>query len=250
MHVEPLEKLPRSVREFLAHYAMIVLSILTALALEQVALGLEHRHEGSRAKEEIEQEIASNRKMVEDSLKVTREYQRDWQALLTQAAAEVKAGTSTNDSRLAILNRAAHRFGDATPALKTSAWDTAVSAHAVDYLDHADLTRYSQLYAFQRFFSQATWDTVRDNAARNLSDLSLPALTGMADPVQTLAVLNSRVRALGIIESQLSQIDDALKTPEAPEAPRSLEAAPSSPLVSVSVSAPAAASVAASSASR
>ena len=245
MHVEPLEKLPRSVREFLAHYAMIVLSILTALALEQVALGLEHRHEGSRAKEEIEQEIASNRKMVEDSLKVTREYQRDWQALLTRAAAEVKAGTSTNDSRLAILNRAAHRFGDATPALKTSAWDTAVSAHAVDYLDHADLTRYSQLYAFQRFFSQATWDTVRDNAARNLSDLSLPALTGMADPVQTLSVLNSRVRALGIIESQLSQIDDALK---APEAPGSLEAEPSSPLVSVS--APAAASVAASSASR
>ena len=38
MHAEPLEKLPRSVREFLSHYAMIVLSILTALALEQVAL--------------------------------------------------------------------------------------------------------------------------------------------------------------------------------------------------------------------
>ncbi len=245
MHVEPLDKLPRSVREFLAHYSMIVLSILTALALEQVALGLEHRHEGSRAKEEIEQEIASNRTMVEDSLKVTREYQRDWQALLTQAAAEVKAGTSTNDSRLAILNRAAHRFGDATPALKTSAWDAAVSAHAVDYLDHADLTRYSQLYAFQRFFSQATWDTVRDNAARNLSDLSLPALTGTADPVQTLAILNSRVRALGIIGSQLSQIDDALKATAALDSP---EAAPSSPLVSVS--APAATSVAASSASR
>ena len=245
MHVEPLEKLPRSVREFLAHYSMIVLSILTALALEQVALGLEHRHEGSRAKEEIEQEIASNRKMVEDSLKVTREYQRDWQALLTQAASEVKAGTSTNDSRLDILNQAAHRFGDATPALKTSAWDTAVSAHAVDYLDHADLTRYSQLYAFQRFFSQATWDTVRDNAARNLSDLSLPTLTGTADQVQTLSILNSRVRALGIIESQLSQIDDALK---APEAPASVEGAPSSPFASVS--APTAASVAAPSASR
>ena len=33
MHVEPVEKLPRSVREFLSRYAMIVLSILTALAL-------------------------------------------------------------------------------------------------------------------------------------------------------------------------------------------------------------------------
>ena len=227
MHVEPLEKLPRSVREFLAHYSMIVLSILTALALEQVALGFEHRHEGSQAKDEIEQEIVSNRRMVQESLEATREYQRDWQALLTQAATELKAGTSTNDSRLAILNKAAHRFGDATPALKTSAWDAAVASHAVDYLDHSDLTFYSQLYASQRFFSQATWDTVRDNAAHNLSDLSLPMLTGTADQVQTLAILNSRVRALGIIESQLSQIDDALKATAAPDSRLAAASSPS-----------------------
>ena len=211
MHVEPLEKLPRSVREFLSHYAMIVLSILTALALEQAALSLEHRHEGARAKEEIEQEIASNRATVEDSLKVTRGYRRDWQALLARAAAGVKDGTSTNESRLAILTQAGHRFGDATPALKTSAWDAAIASHTVDYLDHEDLSRYSQLYALQRFFSQAAWDTMRDNAARNMSDLSLPALTGTADAVPTLAILNSRARALSILESQLSQIDDALQ---------------------------------------
>ena len=245
MHVEPLEKLPRSVREFLSHYAMIVLSILTALALEQVALRMEHRHEGSQAKEEIEQEIASNRGMLEHSLKITRDYQRDWQALLARAVTDMKAGTSTNDSRLAILSQAAHRFGDGTPVLKTSAWDTAVASHAVDYLDHEDLTRYSQLYAAQRFFAQATWDTVRDNAARNLSDVSLPVLTGTADPIPTLAVLNSRVRALGIIESQLMQIDDALKGIETPD-PR--DAAASSPSVPASALAPAA--VAASPASR
>ena len=64
MHVEPLD----SVREFLSHYAMIVLSILTALAQAQVALGMEHRHEGARAREEIEQEISSNRKAVDEAL--------------------------------------------------------------------------------------------------------------------------------------------------------------------------------------
>src|SRR4051812_47339203 len=78
MHIEPLEKLPRSVREFLSHYAMIVLSILTALALEQVALGLEHRHEGARAKEEIEQEIASNHQRAVESLHVTEENGKAW----------------------------------------------------------------------------------------------------------------------------------------------------------------------------
>ncbi len=245
MHVEPLEKLPSSVREFLSHYAMIVLSILTALALEQMALRLEHRHEGSQAKEEIEQEIASNRTMIARSLKITHDYQRDWQALLARAMAEIKTGTSTNDSRLAILNQAAHRFGDGTPALKISAWDAAVASHAVDYLDHEDLTRYSQLYASQRFFAQAMWDTVRDNASQNLSDVSLPVITGTADTIPTLAILNSRVRALGIIESQLTQIDDALKGIDTPD-PRDAE----TPSPSVTVSAPATASVAASPASR
>ena len=225
MHLEPLEKLPRSVREFLSHYAMIVLSILTALALEQVALGIEHRHEGARAREEIEQEIASNRKTVEESLVATRRFEKDWQAMLERTAADLKSGQGTNDTRLAVMEEARHKFGDAAPALKTTAWDAAVANHAVNYLDHEDLTRYSQTYALQRFFSQAIWDTVRDNAARNLADISLPVFTGTADPVPTLTLLNSRVRALGIIESQLVQFDEALKGSPADAAPAPTTAA-------------------------
>lgn len=211
MHLEPLEKLPRSVREFLSHYAMIVLSILTALALEQAALAIEHRHEGARARQEIEQEIESNRRTVEESLAATRQFEQDWQAMLMRTAAQLKAGQSTNDSRLAVLAEARHRFGDAAPALKTTAWDAAVADHAVNYLDHADLTRYSQTYALQRFFSQAIWDTVRDNAASSSAGISLPVFTGTADALPTLTLLNARVRALGIMVSQLAQLDAALK---------------------------------------
>ena len=97
MHLEPLEKLPRSVREFLSHYAMIVLSILTALALEQVALTLEHRHEGARAKEEIEQEIASNHQQALDSLRATEENAKAWQALLDRTIAGIRDGSGTNE---------------------------------------------------------------------------------------------------------------------------------------------------------
>jgi len=94
-------------------------------------------------------------------------------------------------------------------------------------LDHDDLTRYGQTYAFQRFFSQAVWDTVRDNAVLNLSALSLPLCTGSANPIPTL--LNSRVRALAIIESQLQQIDGALRgiEPDASAMPALAASAPS-----------------------
>jgi hypothetical protein len=237
MHVEPLEKLPRSVREFLSHYSMIVLSILTALALEQVALGMEHRHEGRRAKEEIQQEIASNRAVVEASLKATRENAQAWGALYARALADIKSGASTDESRVAALRDASGLFRDALPSLKTTAWDAAISDHAVNYLDHADLTRYSELYTFERLFQQAMWDTLRDSGVHDLSSLSMAVAMGKATPDQTITVLNSRLRTLEILESQMAQIGEALKQaggeeaggPSVAEAASSTAVAPSRP---------------------
>ena len=219
MHVEPLEKLPRSVREFLSHYAMIVLSILTALALEQVALRLEHRHEGARAQEEIEQEIAGNRKAVEESLAITQANAKAWDALLERTIAETGDGQGTNASRVATLVDAQRLFLDALAPLKTTAWDAALSDHSVNYLDHALLTRYSEIYATQRFFSQAMWDTVRDSGLRNLSDITRTIYIDKADPGETVAVLNERVLVVHVLESHLRQLDSAFKgETEAPAA--------------------------------
>ena len=210
MHVEPLEKLPRSVREFLSHYAMIVLSILTALALEQAVLGIEHHHQGERARHEIEQEIEANRHAVHESLAATRDYAKVWEELLARTVTQVNAGQSTNESLLATIEEARRHFGDSMPALKTAAWDAALSDHAVDYLQHEEVTRFADLYAFQRFFSQALWDTLRDNLSHSLSDVSLPQLLGKAEPVATIAMLNTRVRTLRIMESQLAQMEQAM----------------------------------------
>lgn len=217
MHVEPLEKLPRSVREFLSHYSMIVLSILTALALEQAALGMEHRHEANRAKHEIELEIASNRAAVDDAIRETDVNAKAWHALLDRSIAEVKADQSTNESRVATLKQAAALFQDSLPPLKTTAWDAALSDHSVNYLGHDDLTRYSELYAVQRMFSQALWDTIRDSAQHDISNISLAASLDKADPTATLATLNSRMRTIEILRSQLAQLHDALKAAASPD---------------------------------
>lgn len=214
MHVEPLEKLPRSVREFLSHYSMIVLSILTALALEQVALRLEHRHEGQRAKEEIEQEIASNQQQALESLKATEQNAKAWEAVLRRTLAQVKDGSGTNESRVAALREAGALFSDAMPSLKTTAWDAAISDHSVNYLAHDDLTRYSQLYAIQRSMTQAVWDTLRDSAVRDVSQISLAVLMEKAEPEPTIATLNSRMRTISIMESQLRQLEQALREAE------------------------------------
>lgn len=211
MHVEPLEKLPRSVREFLSHYAMIVLSILTALALEQVALRLEHRHEGQRAKEEIEQEIAANRKAVEEALALTRANSVQWEVLLKRTLADIRSGQGTNESRLATLRESGPLFRDASPSLKTTAWDAAISDHSVNYLDHDLLTRYSEIYSSQRLFSQNIWDVVRSTAIGHLSAISRAIALDDAGPVATVTVLNERMLVIHNLESQLAQLDAVLK---------------------------------------
>jgi len=229
MHVEPLEKLPRSVREFLSHYSMIVLSILTALALEQVALRLEHRHEGARAKEEIEQEIASNHQQALEALRATEQNAKAWRALLQRTLAGIRDGSSTNDSRVAALRESGPLFHDALPSLKTTAWDAAISDHSVNYLGHEDLTRYSETYSIQRTFSQAMWDTLRESGVRDSTQISLAVLLDKADSYQTAATLDSRMQTIAILQSQLQQLEAALREAHTGSSENAAPAAASGP---------------------
>lgn len=112
---------------------------------------------------------------------------------------------------MAALTEAGHQFHDSLPPLKSTAWDAALSDHAGNYLAHEDLTRYSEVYATQRLFGQAMWDVLRDSAARDLSAISLGVALGKPDPTTTVTTLIGRLRTIGIVESQLSQLETVLK---------------------------------------
>jgi hypothetical protein len=210
MHIEPPESPLRTFKEFLSHYAMIVLSIVTALALEQAALSWEHAREGARAKAEIEREIAENRTATREALERTRTNLKDWQGLLATAVAASAVPGAAPDKRLAVVAGAMSKFGDAIPPLKTTAWDAAIASHAVDYLDHADVARYSEVYASQHFFSTATWDVLRDGALRNLATLTLAQARGDIDANELVATMNWRVQTLTIIAADLGQLAQVL----------------------------------------
>jgi len=158
---------------------------------------------------------------VEVSLALTRTNSAAWDALVQRTLADIKSGQGTDESRQATLREAGALFRDALPSLKTTAWDSAISDHSVNYLDHDLLTRYSEIYASQRLFSQAMWDTVSGTGIRNLSAITQAFYLGKADPASTLTPLNERMLVLHILESQLRQLDDSLKggAGEAPPAP-------------------------------
>jgi len=53
---------------------------------------------------------------------------------------------------------------------------------------------------------------------RDLSQLSLSLTMQKAAPEQTIATLNSRMRTLAILQSQLRQLEQALREAESPAA--------------------------------
>jgi hypothetical protein len=211
MHFEPPETPLRTLKEFASHYAMIVVSILTALALEGMALSWEHGREGRQARAEIEQEIAANEAEISEALALTRRNAQQWRGLLQRVADDEKAGRGTDASRTAILREAKGAFADAIPSLKSTAWDAAIASHAVTYLPHAELARFSEIYTSQGVFSASMWAVLRDGALRQISAIELATTTGTADAKETLELLSGRITALQVIESDLAQLDAVFK---------------------------------------
>src|ERR1700748_2673680 len=72
MHFE-VPSLPHSVKEFAAHYFMIVVSILTALGLEATVEHLHHQHAAEAAEKAVETELRNNLHDLRESDRKTRE---------------------------------------------------------------------------------------------------------------------------------------------------------------------------------
>lgn len=200
----------RSVKEFASHYAMIVLSILTAVTLEQAAIYVHHRAEARITKTGIEEEIQENRQRVAAAAKEVDDTLRVWRALKTRGVAQLKAQNSTVDERLQLLREAANNYRDGLPSLRTNAWDAALANQSINYLDEKDLKRFSEGYSAQKFFSQTTVSLALDGTIRNLSDLGVAVSTGSVDPLDNVRILDWRVRTLTMIQSNIVQLDKAL----------------------------------------
>lgn len=210
MHAEVPEKAIRSLRDFASHYAMIVLSILTALSLEQVAVSIHHRSEARIAKAEIEQEIRENQRRVSASTKEVDETLKIWRGLMKKAVEQLKSNNSSKAERLELLREAARNYKDGLPSLRTNAWDAAIANQSIHYLDQVDLKRYSELYSTQKFVSQTVVSLALDGTVGNLSNIAVALSAENVEPLESVRILDWRVRTLSMIQSSIGQLNKAL----------------------------------------
>lgn len=225
MHVEvPKKGALASLKAFAGEYAMIVVSILTALALEHAATNWHRKHLAHEAELRIKTEVAYNLGELRKTIKKNEAELKKFTELrdfMRDAINETDGMTEKQKAEFAADFN--HRYREktqghfsmhvSTPTLRREAWEVAVASQAASWLDSASLMRYSSVYASQR--------DAAPMIATSVATLSSPALMGTmsqmavkrkktsmeiyqfyADLCNTMEVLQSTMRQL---ESSIEQ---------------------------------------------
>jgi hypothetical protein len=153
MHVELPEITLESLKDFLKHYLMIVLSILTALGLEAWIEHAHHRHAAEVASEQIDTEIRANLGEVRKSLAQDTHQAEVLAHLRDTLEQDLKNNASDADIQQQILTQVRSfnfNLNLSWPALRQEAWDVAVANQSASWMDSQRMYRYSAVYAAQR----------------------------------------------------------------------------------------------------
>ena len=142
--VHPPQKRIHGVGEFFLHLFTITIGLLIALALENAAGAVHHRHQRQEAETTIREEISENR------------------AELVKADAAIKVEL---DNMMAVLgylqarsqgqnpSAASISMGFAMIHLQNAGWRTAAATGAVQYMDYKAVQRFAESYDLQEVYN-------------------------------------------------------------------------------------------------
>ncbi|WP_075793338.1 hypothetical protein [Massilia putida] len=205
MHFE----VPKSkkLKEFGGEYVMIVISILTALALEHTVQAIHHKQLAHEASEKIEAELRLNVKDVNDVLahnerdlkEIKRVRAELLQGIRDKVADNVLMARFKSDWKAGVV------LSISLPTLRHEAWDAAVANQAVTWIPDDQLQRYVTAYADIRDVqSLSTGGGTSFVDGPRMMDTLSDLETGTATPHQML-------KALSQVRSAYSSIDGNLQ---------------------------------------
>ena len=153
MHVEmPKKGALASMKAFSGEYAMIVVSILTALALEHAAQLWHHRHRAHEAQLSIETEIRTNLEELRVAMRKNQVEVAKLEKLRNVLRQDILDKADSKMVLQHLKEASGGKFGlyVVTPTLRREAWEVAVASQAASWMDPARLQRFAGAYALQR----------------------------------------------------------------------------------------------------
>ena len=209
MHFE-VPKLPHSLREFFAHYVMIVVSILTALGLEAAVQYFHHAHAAEAARQSMEAELRSNLDDLRESNAKNFKRLKPLEELTVLLLKDFDDGVPEAQIRQQIAERvkAGVELGLFYPRLRHEAWDVAVANQSASYLEPDILRRLSIAYAAQREINLASITPFLNVPA--FMDAMTDARIGAADPRTFLHAIRQASTTVRDATRKLAQLEQDL----------------------------------------
>ena len=191
MHFEVPKVKMHSLREFLQHYLMIVLSILTALGLEQWIEHTHHRHAAEQASQQIDAELRNTLHDIQGAIDLDEKKLQPLEVLDAAINDDVRKGLSDGEINQHIREQSkSFALAINWPAFNSQAWDVAVANQSATWIDADRLHRYAVAYAALR--EAANWTTHNATVALNaprMIDLQTRIRLGKdVDPMEFLSV--------------------------------------------------------------
>lgn len=221
MHFEVPKVKMHSLREFLQHYLMIVLSILTALGLEQWIESVHHRHAAEYASTQIESELRTTLGDIQSSIQADEKRLAPLVAIDKAINDDVQKGLPDAEINKHIRElNGGFRLAINWPAFNTQAWDVAVANQSATWIATERLHRYTAAYAAVR--DAASWTTHNATVALDaprMIDLQTRIRLGRdVDPVEFLSVsqqmIKSSMETIAYLKDASKPIESALTTAE------------------------------------
>lgn len=212
MHVE----VPKSkkFKEFGGEYVMIVISILTALALEQGLETLHHRHLAHEAADKMNAELRETIKEVSKALEHNEKKRLAIHQMREQLLAGIRAKTSDAElmKRFDQEWRPMMRLDLDTPGLRREAWEAAVANQAVTWLPRETLENYAGAYGAIRDTSNLTYNgTLTLLNIPNLMNVFSNAQMGVSNPQEIYRAATQMVTAYDNLDSNLKSLNKILQ---------------------------------------
>ncbi len=157
-------------KDFLLHIATIVVGLIIAVGLEQIVEIIHHRHELQKAREELREEIDSNRSANAKQLVYLRQVQTELDADMTVLLAH----RNSNNTLATPLH-----FDWDFWRTRSAAWDTNKLSGALDLMPHPELAYYDYVFT--------VCNTVMDSAAQWQTSLETAKAIAHRAPDGTLS---------------------------------------------------------------
>lgn len=207
-----LKKTVRPVRHFLGEYLMVVVGVLTALALEQWVMHINHRNDAANAATRIEAELHHNLAVIRHNSAINEAHYKQLAAIRDAVTRDLKAHRPTAEIASYILAHKNDLYLDLRwPELRHVAWDVAVANQSIGWIDTPQARRYAAAYADMRKadqMKQADMSLIMRDAhmVAMMTDLE----TGYVEPRKDLHTISSITETLHDTINMLDQLDEEL----------------------------------------